>query len=96
MPPIELFQFHIYSHSLLHFENFNENQEVNAPLAIASRSSSGSNMAIASTSSSGANISFEEISPIPRFQKPKQTRRKKQTAEVLNDGAETEGIEKKG
>uniref|UniRef100_T1IE75 Uncharacterized protein n=1 Tax=Rhodnius prolixus TaxID=13249 RepID=T1IE75_RHOPR len=49
-------------------ENLNATQGVNAPLAIASTSSSFT--------------SFEEISPIPRFQKPKQTQRKKQTAEV--------------
>uniref|UniRef100_T1I464 G_PROTEIN_RECEP_F2_3 domain-containing protein n=1 Tax=Rhodnius prolixus TaxID=13249 RepID=T1I464_RHOPR len=36
----------IIAHSLLHFENLNDNQEVNAPLAIASRSSSGSNMGL--------------------------------------------------
>uniref|UniRef100_T1IEC7 Zinc finger PHD-type domain-containing protein n=1 Tax=Rhodnius prolixus TaxID=13249 RepID=T1IEC7_RHOPR len=64
-------------------ENLNATQEVNAPLAIAS------------TSSSGAITSFEEISPIPRFQKPKQTRRKKQTAEVLTTVEKREILRRK-
>uniref|UniRef100_T1HJE5 Uncharacterized protein n=1 Tax=Rhodnius prolixus TaxID=13249 RepID=T1HJE5_RHOPR len=64
-------------------ENLNATQEVNAPLAIAS------------TSSSGAITTFEEISPIPRFQKPKQTRRKKQTTEVLTTVEIREALRRK-
>uniref|UniRef100_T1HU37 Uncharacterized protein n=1 Tax=Rhodnius prolixus TaxID=13249 RepID=T1HU37_RHOPR len=64
-------------------ENLNATQGVNAPLAIAS------------TSSSGAITSFEEISPIPRFQKPKQTRRKQQTAEVPTTVEKREALRRK-